>query len=130
MSSIIKIKSFSDGEMILSEKYEGSIQKKGRYLRIEYRDDKDFLTKMTLCFDDAGLYRLDSDGERKLAISCEDGRGNAILTLGAHSLDGKITGFKSHIEELPEKYKVRIEYTLSFSSYQKTKTLLEFEAII
>ena len=116
--------------MILSEEYAGFVTKKGRYLRIEYTDKNGAPTKMTLCFDDDGLYRLESEGERKLNISCSEGTGTALLTIGAHSLDGKITGFKSHIESFPSKFKVKLGYTLSFSAYQKTKNKLEIEAAI
>ena len=128
MNSIIKLKSYSDGELILSEEYKGSWEKKGRYLRYEYEDKEGALTHMVVCFEDEGLYRLESQGERKLLISCTDGVGKAILSIGAHSLEGGVSKFRSQIKESTEGYKTEINYVLSFSVDQKTRTKLIIEA--
>ena len=128
MNGKIKLKSYSDGELMVSEEYEGSLEKKGRYLRYEYKDKEGALTHMIVCFDDTGLYRLESNGERKITINCSDGTGKAILTIGAHSIDGKVLGFKSNVVETTSTYKTEICYVLSFAPGQETRTRLIIEA--
>ena len=85
---------------------------------------------MVVCLDDPGLYRLESKGERDLSISCTDGAGKATLTLGAHSIDGKIRNFSALIKKTDRGYASNICYTLSFDSHQWTKTRLTIEAEI
>ncbi len=128
MKAIIKIKSYSDGEMILSEKYTGSYEVKGRYVRLEYENGEKEKTKMTLCPEDSGFYKLDSKGERELVINCSGGDGTALLTIGAHSLEGRIKSFGAKTEISSKGCGVRLEYVLSFSPDMKTKTRLVIEA--
>lgn len=128
MSKKIKLQSYSDGELLVSQEYEGFAEKKGRYLRYEYLDEKGAKTHMVVCYDDGGLYRLDSEGERKLSMRCSDGKGKAVLTLGAHLLEGVIGGFGSVIYEDEAVYRTQIVYILSFGAGQESKTRLIIEA--
>ena len=128
MSKKIRLESYSDGELMLSEEYEGTCEKKGRYLRYEYRDKDGAPTHMVVCLDDPGLYRLESNGERKITINCSDGMGKAVLSIGAHSIEGAVLGFKSNVIEKTMTYKTEICYVLSFAQGQKTRTRLIIEA--
>ncbi|MBE6543545.1 MAG: hypothetical protein E7675_04025 [Ruminococcaceae bacterium] len=127
MNATIKLTSYTNGEKILEEKYQGSFEAKGRYLRFEYIDGG-HKTHMILCFDDEGLYRLESKGERNLSISCSDSSGTARLSLGAHSIDGKIRNFNSKISKTPCGYTAKIVYHLSFDQTEWAKTRLEIVA--
>ena len=128
MRAEIKLKSYSDGELILSEKYKGSYEVKGKFLRVEYENGEKERTKMTLCLLDNGFYKLSSKGERDLEISCSDGVGEAVLTLSGRSLVGRIKGFKARSEAVQGGCKAEIEYTLSFSPDMITKTVLYLDA--
>lgn len=127
MNAKIKLISLSDGEKILEEVYNGSVERKGRYLRYEYFDGN-YPTNMTVCFDDKGLYRLDSQGQRHLAISCRDGSGTAKLTLGNRSIEGIVLKFSSIIKETEKGYTTSIHYALTFDKVQWIDTRLTIEA--
>lgn len=127
MNAIIKLESYSNGELMLREEYIGSFERKGRYLRYDYADGGS-KTHMVVCLEDSGLYRLESKGERDLFMSCSDGVGKATLTLGAHSIDGELRDFNAIIKETEKGYSTTICYSLTFDQYQWTKTQLTIEA--
>ena len=129
MSGKLKLKSYSNGELILNEEYQGKAERKGRYLRYEYKDESGNDTHMVVCFDDAGLYRLDSGGERTLEIRCQDGKGRAVLGIGAHFLEGAVASFRSSIAQKDGGvYRTEIVYMLYFEKGHGTKTRLIIEA--